>query len=557
MLLFVAGCSTNAHLKSTASHYTLMTGGELPELQKGLTVKHVELHFDVFPKKKTIVGKTKFTFKSIKPISTMSLDLYTAFKIKEVKFNQQVLSKDDYQNLVGELVIQLPEEVIGQFNLEIHYEGKPYVALTPPWDGGFVWSKTSEGHDWIATAVQGGGCDLFWPCIDNPLVEPESADIYFTVDKSLVAASNGLLQSVSESNGRKTYHWRSLNSINNYAISVNIGPYQLLTDTYQSHFGNALDLVYYHIPRTDSKDRQLFSEIPAMLDFFEQMIGPYPFGNEKVGVVDTPYLGMEHQTINGYGNGFKKNGYGFDTILQHEFAHEWFGNQLTNNNLDHLWLQEGFGTYMQPLYAQYLNGERTYQSYLQSLREGIVNKFPLVSNKVLNDDEVYNDEKGPGQDLYQKGALLLHTLRQLIGDDAFFSATRELVYGMPDPKPGMFTPRLSDTNEFIQIVNKTTGKDYQWFFDVYLFQAPLPTLEQNRDSSKLTLKWKVENDLPFPMPLDVSINGKVRTLGMKIEEVISVQPKDVVIIDPMSKVLRHEKAIDDYLAYKEEAEEEN
>ncbi|MGJ8664587.1 MAG: M1 family metallopeptidase, partial [Marinicella sp.] len=413
-------------------------------------------------------------------------------------------------------------------------------------------SNTDDGQDWIATAVQGGGCDLFWPCIDNPLVEPEAADIYFTVDKHLVAASNGRLQSVTESNDRKTFHWRTENSINNYAISVNIGPYELLKSTYQSNFGNTLDLVYYYVPRKDDKTQQLFSEIPRMLAFFEQMIGPYPFANDKVGIVDTPHMGMEHQTINGYGNGFKKSGYGFDTILQHEFAHEWFANQLTNNNLDHLWLHEGFGTYMQPLYAQYLAGERPYQSYLHDLRKGIVNKFPLVSNKVLNDDQVYNDAKGPGQDLYQKGALVLHTLRQLIGDDAFFTATRELVYGMKDPKPGMFKPRLSDTNEFIELVNKTTGKDFQWFFDVYLFQAELPILEQTRAQSKLMLNWKAPNDSAFPMPLEVSINGVVSTLAMTKAEELAVTLKDIVIIDPMSKILRQEKAIDAYQDYEKE-----
>lgn len=123
---------------------------------------------------------------------------------------------------------------------------------------------------------------------------------------------------------------------------------------------------------------------------------------------------------------------------------------------------------------------------------------------------------------------------------------------MSDPKPGLFKPRLSDTNDFIQLVNKATGKDYQWFFDVYLFQASLPTLEENRDDSQLILNWKVENDLPFHMPLDVSINGKVKTLSMLSEEVISVQPKDVVIIDPMSKVLRGERAIDGYQLYLKE-----
>ncbi|MGJ8664200.1 MAG: M1 family metallopeptidase [Marinicella sp.] len=559
MLFFVAGCSTTGQLASKpkiTSDYTIKMGGELTQLQQGLIIKHVELHFDVFPENKKISGKTIYTIETLKPITKMSLDLDAVFNIQEITFNQKQLPVESYQNPNGELVIELPQEVMGQFNLTVVYEGTPYVAKRPPWEGGFVWSKTEGGEDWVATVVWGGGCDLFWPCIDNPQVEPERADIYITVDKNLVAASNGLLQSVTELNERKTYHWRTLNSINNYAISFNIGPFELITDTFESIYGNSFDLVYYHLPRNDNKAQQLFDEIPVMLNFYERMIGPYPFANEKVGVVDSPHLGMEHQTINAYGNNYKKDGYGFDFILYHEFSHEYFGNQLTNENYDDLWLHEGFGSYMQPLFAQYSSGERAFQSYLHSHRKNLKNQFPLVSDKVLNNDQVYKSEIGPASDVYSKGALVVHTLRELIGDPAFFSVTSEVVYGTSDPKPGKFQPRFSTTKEFIQIVNKITGKDYQWFFDVYLYQAELPILEQKREQAKLILNWKAPNDFTFPMPLEVSINGEVITLDMASPQELAITPKDVVIIDPMSKILRQEKAIDAYQVYKEQAYKE-
>jgi aminopeptidase N len=555
LFILISSCASfnkpisNESTVLTTSDYTLKTGGKLALLQQGLSEKHIDLHFEILPKTKQIRGEATLTLKTIKPITKLSLDLDRVFKISQVKYNKQVLSIDNYQNPNGELIISLPETATSTFTISISYEGTPLEAKNAPWDGGFVWSKTDNGQDWIATAVQGQGCDLFWPCIDNPRVEPELADIYITVDKSLVAASNGVLQNVSESGQTKTFHWRTLTSINDYAISLNIGPFQLITEQYQSIFGNTLDLAYYHLPRKDDKPAQLFSELPIMLDFFERVIGPYPFSNDKVGIVETPHLGMEHQTINAYGNNYKKNGYGFDTLLQHEFAHEWFGNQLTNNNNDHMWLHEGLGSYMQPLFAEYLHGERAYQSYLQDLREKIRNKFPLVSNKVLTDEEVYNSEKGPGGDLYVKGALIQHTLRQLMGDQQFFTVIREIVYGTANPKPGNFKPRLSDTNEFIDIVNRVSGKDYQWFFDVYFFQAQLPYLKKTRDSSKVTLQWVVENNRPFPMPVEASINGQTQTLLMNSKETLLVSPEDIVIIDPMSKVLRQERAIDDYRQY--------
>lgn len=344
--------------------------------------------------------------------------------------------------------------------------------------------------------------------------------------------------SVENGELHRTFHWQSNVANNNYAISLNVAPYQLLQTDYQSRYGNTIDLQYYHLPEHKLKAEQLFTEFPLMLDFFEQVIGPYPFASEKMGVVDTPFLGMEHQTINAYGNNYKVNKFGFDSLLQHEFAHEWFGNQLTNYDWKDMWLHEGFGTYMQPLYAQYRYGDMAYMAYMYQLRLAIVNKFPVASHESKSEDEVYKPNLGPGQDVYYKGAHILHTLRNLIGDKAFFTAVKKLVYGTDAPTPDNFSPRLANSDEFVQYVNEATGLNYQWFFDVYLYQATLPKLVVEKYEGYMQFNWLTENNVPFPMPLEVSINGDTRRLTMTDIRSLLVSDDDVVIIDPHGKVLR-------------------
>lgn len=291
-----------------------------------------------------------------------------------------------------------------------------------------------------------------------------------------------------------------------------------------------------------------------MLDFFESVIGPYPFADEKLAMAETPHLGMEHQTINAYGNQYAKAPEGYDWLLHHELAHEWFGNQMTNADWDDMWLHEGFGSYMQPLYGQYLHGDRLYFAGLHRGRARIRNRAPVVSGQPRGGDEVYRaDRGGPGEDIYSKGAYILHTLRNLIGDRAFFESVRRLVYGTADPRPGNFTPRYSSTREYVQIVNEVTGRDYGWFFDVYLYTAALPELQSTRDASGLTLVWKTAGDRPFPMPVEVRAGDRVHVLPMADGRGHIALPDGATFtIDPNSKVLRHEPHIEAFLKYEAE-----
>jgi aminopeptidase N len=350
---------------------------------------------------------------------------------------------------------------------------------------------------------------------------------------------------MDEANGWRTYHWRAKNP-GTYAISVNVGPYKLLSGEYQSRYGNRIPLSFYYLPQNEQKARELFSEFTPMLDFFESTIGPYPFGDEKMGVVETPHLGMEHQTINAYGNKYEKSAYGYDWLLQHEFSHEWFGNQLTNENWDDMWLHEGLGTYMQPLYLQYLRGDREFFATLMEERQKVTNKAPIVSGKHRTEEDVYDDKRGgPGLDIYMKGSLVMHTLRKLVGDDAFFRAVRMTVYGTADPRPGNFAPRYGTTKEFIAAANKASGRDLGWFFQAYLYQAALPELEAARKGDQLELAWK--SATAFPMPVEVRVGKQLVTVPMEAGKGSLALPHDAsYTIDPHSKILRRDVQIEQY-----------
>ncbi len=508
--------------------------------QKLTHIDAAVLRLRVDPKRREIDADVELTLRASAALDAIVLDLDHRFQIAGIDVNGVAADASRWANPDGRLRVQLeqPLQPATPLKLRIRYSGSPRQAEHAPWDGGFVWSETKEGVPWIATAVQGEGCDLFWPCIDHPTAEPDVVEQFITVPAPLVAVGNGVDLGMTEEDGWRTYHWRTAHP-NTYAIALNIGPYGHLRADYNSRYGNVIPLHFWHLAGREKEAGKLFAEFPRMLDFFEQMIGPYPFGAEKMGVVETPHLGMEHQTINAYGNEYALDEYGFDWLLQHEFAHEWFGNQLTNWDWDDMWLHEGFGAYMQPLYTQWLHGDMAYLARLFEQRKTVRNKFPVVSGRGQCEHIVYHPEYGPGGDIYVKGSLILHTLRLLIGDKAFFEATRRLVYGTPTPKPGNFVPRISSTRDFIKDVNAATGGDYGWFFDVYFFQAALPELLEERDDTGVTLRWKVPGEKPFPMPVDVRVNGEVRVLdlGSGSARVIATRD-DLVIVDPASKLLR-------------------
>ncbi|MET0935175.1 MAG: M1 family metallopeptidase [Luteibacter sp.] len=546
LALGIVACSPSAPpAPPPLTDYTVNSGSERVPEQRAVVFEHADLGFTIDPVARRLAGDARLTFKLTAPLHRIVLDLDRNLPIDAVEVDGKALPTRAYRNPEGRLEIDLPHalEAGATTTVRVVYHGAPHVAKKAPWDGGIVWSTTPDGQPWIATAVEGEGCDLFWPCIDYPTGRPRLVDEHVTVPKPLVAVGNGVAVGVDEKDGMRTYHWRA-HDVSTYGISLNIAPYRELSATYTSRFGNSYPMHYWYVD-DETRARTLFAEFPRMLDFLEAAIGPYPFAAEKMGVVETPYKGMEHQTVNAYGNKYAKTPYGYDDLLQHELAHEWFGNQMTNANWDDMWLHEGFASYMQPLYAESLGGEQAYFASLMRLRSGLANRHPIVSGKPRREDDVYVAERGgPGQDIYSKGALVLHTLRNTIGDEAFYRAVRLLVYGTEHPVPGNFSPRYGTTKEFIDIVDGVTGRDMHWFFNVYLYQAALPELKSERDGQVLHLSWSVPGNGAFPMPIDVRVGDRVVTLPMTNGKGEVTLPEHALYtIDPGSKLLRYDAGV--------------
>ena len=530
---------------------TRKQGGPMPAEQLALVFDHLDNALTVFPAEKRIEGTTTLNFTTRAPIRTLILDLYPKYTISSISINGRIVPASSYSNPDGQLRIALPAPMAAgvKFTARVVYGGTPPLAKRPPWEGGTTWATTPNGEPWIDTSLWGGGCDLLYPCLDHPTLKPATSDLHYTVPTGLMVPGNGALVSKVEKDGWTTWNWHA-RSIHTYGAVLNVAPYKVLEGDYKSRFGNIIPMRLYYIPGEERDAAELFAEFPQTLDFWENVIGPYPWPDQKMGVVRVPFSGLENQTLIGHSGEYIKSPYGWNWLLNHEFAHEWFANQLSNANYDDLWLHEGLGSYAQPLLAEYLGGEMDYMAQLQSQRIGIRNLQPLVSGRERSEKEVYADSTGPRGDIYTKGSWVAHTLRKLIGDDAFFTSIRTLVYGRPDPLPGNFTPQFGTTQGFLQIVNRVTGKDYKWFFDVYFYQAALPKVITTRENGMLKVRWQVPGNLPFPMPLDVRVDGRMVTLPMT--DGTGETPAGAragVTIDPSSKILRQSDAIDAFQAW--------
>lgn len=526
---------------------TARSGGPLDPAQERVTLDTADYAIEVLPDSEELRGTGTLRFTAKAPVDRLVIDLDTNLKVGAIAIDGRALPPSAWSNPQGRMTIRLPRRLAagGKVAAAISYAGKPHVAVRPPWDDGIIWERTPAGAPWVATTAQFSGCDLYFPCIDYPTYEPATVDLHITVPKGLKAPSNGVLQRVETlSDGRTTWHWRARNPTL-YGMALNVAPYEEVKGSYRSRFGNDIPMHYWYLPGEEKQAKALFAEFAPTLDFFESVIGPYPFGDQKLGVVETPHKGMEHQTINAYGNKYAKSRWGFDDLFQHEFSHEWFANQLTVANWDDFWLHEGTGSYMQPLYVRWRWGDAAYTAHLLDTLPRIYSRTPLVTGKPQSATDVYRDPQHRGGDIYTKGSWVLHTLRGLIGDRAFFDALRLSIYGRTDPKPGNFKPLYRTTPEFIGFVNQQAGGDYGWFFDVYLRSAALPRLVQTRTGTTLALSWKTEGDRPFPMPIDVEVDGRVTRLAMTGgRDTLTVPAGAHVVIDPNWRVLKYDADIE-------------
>ena len=492
------------------------SGGPLIREQAAYDVLFYRLKFTIDTTTRSISGNTFVRALATDTLSTFVLDLNSNFNVQSViwKGQRQYNTPLLFNRPAGRLWIALPYVVqkADSILVEISYQGTPKVSTNPPWDDGFVWKHTTIGEVWAGVACEEGGADLWWPCKDHPSDEPDSVDLFFTVPASLTCVSNGRMLDVTTTGSTKTFHWHVSEPINNYCITFYLGPLQRIPIDYTSITGQVVPSEYWFLPYNVAKAQQYSTIFLKDLRFFEEVCGPFPFRAEKYCIVDAPYWGMEHQTCVAYGNNFALNSYGFDYIHLHELAHEWWGNLVTAKDWSDVWIHEGFATYMEALFVERTSGFARYKSYMSNMRGSIQNLKPVAPDVPTTAQGMF-----ASNDVYYKGAWILHTLRHYLGDQVFFAMFRRFAY--PDPAMESMTDgrqcRLATTNDILGIAEQATGKKLDWFFNVYLKQSKCPTLLYNKKGTVLSLQWVPPNNLPFPFPVDVRVGAKTVVVDMQ------------------------------------------
>ncbi len=457
-------------------------------------------HYDLLVKpdfdKKSIEGINEITFHledTIPEKPVMQIDLQEPMQLDKVLFKGKELHFSKEGNVyfinIDRVLLQEKEQKI-----MLHYKGNPRIAKRPPWDGGWIFKKDKKGRPWMSVACQGLGASVWYPNKDYLGDEPdEGATITIETKEDWVAVANGRLKKQAANR----YVWQVTQPINNYNIVPYIGYYVNFKDEFKGEKG-LLDLDYWVLDYNLEKAKKQFQQVKPMLETFENWLGPYPFYEDSYKLVESPHLGMEHQSNIAYGNQYKKgylgsdisgSGWGltWDFIIIHETGHEWFGNSITNQDIADMWIHESFTSYSETLFVESLFGKTAADDYVTGTRKTIKNDIPIIGIYGVN-------QEGSG-DMYYKGANMIHTLRQLLEDDVLF---KKVLRGMGKE----FHHQTVTTQQIESYINEITAKNFTPFFNQYLRTTKIPTLEYSIKGKEITYRWtNVVKDFDMPVKL--------------------------------------------------------
>lgn len=470
-------------------------------------VLHYELYVNFNTGNKTIEGINHITYKVLENASVMQLDLQQPLEIKRISWGDADLN---FTREGAAVFITFPyEQETGNIErITVEYGGTPRVAKNAPWDGGVIWAKDAQGKPWTSVACQGLGASVWYPVKDHQYDEPDSATMHIQVPKGVTAVSNGRLLGHGENlDGTETWSWTVTNPINSYNFVPYIGDYSNYHTTYQGENGELdVDLWFLSADMEKAKSHVL-PDVMRTIEAFEYWFGPYPFYEDGFKMVHAPHLGMEHQSAIAYGNQFKKGylgmdlsgsgaGKDWDYIVVHETGHEWFGNNISTKDIADMWVHEGFTTYSETLFVEYWYGQEQANRYSQGQQNSVSNDKPVIG--------IYNVNTEGSGDMYSKGASLIHTLRQVIGDDTLF---REILRGLNSD----FYHQTVTSRQIEEYFSQKSGMDLSRIFSQYLRTTRIPVFEYRivGEKSEAVLEYRWANIVKgMNMPLDIMITDK-------------------------------------------------
>jgi aminopeptidase N len=502
VLMLICFVSVVSAQNPVFNHQDTLRGSETPE-RTWWDLTYYHLNIKVNPSDSTIYGTNTVFYKVLSAGNVMQIDLQPPLLLTGAKQNGKELNirHDGNAHFIDLIEKQVPGTVS---SVILSYGGKPHVAIRPPWEGGITWKKDANNLPFIASSCQGAGASLWWPCKDHMYDEVDSMLISVTVPDKLVDVSNGRLRSIvpDKKNKTKTYNWFVANPINNYGVNINIGDYVNFSEKFNGEKG-PLDCSYWVLKQNLEKAKVHFKQVPLMLKAFEYWFGPYPFYEDSYKLVDAPYLGMEHQSSITYGNGYRYGyqgtdlsgtgwGLNWDFIIVHESGHEWFANNVTYRDVADMWIHESFINYSESLYIEYYNNKEAGAEYVRGTRSNIRNDRPITG--------IYNVNYEGSGDMYYKGGNMLHTIRQIVNDDAKW---REILRGLNKD----FYHQVVTGAQIEKYMIDKTGIALKPIFDQYLRDVRIPVFEYYVRDGKLNFRWN-NCVAGFRMPLKIYVGDK-------------------------------------------------
>jgi aminopeptidase N len=537
--LLLTGCYTTRYhsfgvTPEKPGHYPRFTtkdilAGYLDEDRSGYDVSFYDLNLNLDPAKKKLSGEVAIRFKALRRLKILRFDLYNNLDIDSIIFGDAILGFSRYKRAV---FISFPDslEIGKEYSIIVAYNGTPLRARKPPWRGGMVSKKDKEGNPWVGMTCETEGGSIWFPCKDHLSDEPDSVKLRMTVPAGLQVISNGTMENHTSVPGKEIYTWRTHYPINIYNITFYVGKYEHFSDTLKTGQG-ILNLDYYVMPENLMKAKEHFKQVKDVINIYSKAFGPYPWIRDGFKLVEGPFEGMEHQTAIAYGSGYSTLPLlGGDYIIVHEAAHEWWGNAVSVSDFSDIWLQEGFATYSEMVFSEYKNGYDSSLLYAEYfLAPRINNKLPVVGPTEVSYWD-YNDI-----DVYDKGAFILHTIRNIVNDSTLFFDILQTFYREHAALSHVTTA------DFKEVVERKTGTNWDKFFEAYLYDRRVPILnwyygvynndkETGNNNGKKTpfviAKW---DNVPDGFTMPVTLDGKSCKVSVTID--VTTRPTLFVLND--------------------------
>jgi aminopeptidase N len=471
-----------------AAAYRAFEIGKLGERQTtnqdSYDARYYDLDLNLNPSTNILTGIVKIRVQVVSgPLTTLELDLYNIMTVSSVTSGGPPTT---FTHAGDILTVNLDRSYATGEMIEVvvSYSGNPEPG------GSFGWDS-HNGQTMIWTLSEAFGARSWWPCKDYPEDKADSVRVRTVTPTGLITASNGTQISRIDNGTSVVTVWFEKHPITTYLVSLAIHPYTVSTDYYRYSPTDSMEIKFFDYPDHAADNAIVNAKIKDMIATYAGLFGEYPFLDEKYGEAEFPWGGgMEHQTCTSLGAYY-------EYIIAHELSHQWFGDMITCKDFHHVWINEGFATYCEALWAEANGGPAAYHEDLS------FNRY-FGAGTIWVPDLTDWGRIFSGSLSYNKPSWVLHMLRHVLGDATFFASLQAFYT--------QYKYSVATTEDFRDVCEAVSGKDLDWFFQEWIYGEYYPNYKYNYTVAPaaggydvhLTLRqtqsWQI-----FKMPVDVTI----------------------------------------------------